>query len=98
KTDGQLVYTYFNLKQAFTRGIETGLNWWLRDNLELSLGYQFLLAEQHIDETRTVQDEEGNPVKKKFSFYKPMFNRSKHSATFKLFYKYKPLDMSANIR
>lgn len=98
KNNGQLVYTYFNLNKAYTRGLETNLTWWVLDNLELSIGYQYLLAKQFIERTKTVQDPNGNPIEKTFRSYKPMFNRSKHSGTFKLFYKFKPLGLSANFR
>lgn len=98
KTNGQLIYTYFNLNQAYTRGVEAQVNWHLFNNLKLAFGYQYLLAKQRLEDTRTVQNEQGNPVEKTFTFYKPMFNRSKHSGTFKVFYEFEQLGLEANLR
>ena len=98
KTNGQSVFSYFNLDRVYTRGFETELRWSRNRNINLSLGYQFLDAQKRISEERTVQDENGNPVQRSFSSYEPMFNRSKHSGTFKLFYTHTGLNLDFNIR
>lgn len=98
KNNGQSVYTYFNLDEVYTRGIETQLRWEPVDQLELSAGYQLLDARRKIEDTRTVQDEDGEIIEKEFSSYEPMFNRSKHSANVKIYYFWDALDIDANIR
>ncbi|MEL7833755.1 TonB-dependent receptor [Fodinibius sp. Rm-B-1B1-1] len=98
KTNGQSVYSYFNLEQIYTQGIETQIRWNPISGLNASLGYQLLDARRQIQQTQTVQDENGNPIQKEISKYEPMFNRSKHSANIKLFYHYKPWDIETNIR
>ncbi|MDR8391203.1 TonB-dependent receptor [Aliifodinibius sp. S!AR15-10] len=98
KTNGQSVYSYFNLDEIFTQGIEANLQWNAIDPLTLSLGYQLLDARRKVSETRTVQDENGEIVQKEFVSHEPMFNRSRHSGTAKLFYELKKYDLEANIR
>lgn len=86
KTNGQSVFSYFNLHDVYTQGIETELRWTLNSNIQASVGYQFLDAKRLFEEERTVQNEQGEVVTKTFSTYEPMFNRSKHSGNVKLFY------------
>lgn len=98
KTNGQSVFSYFNLEKIYTQGVETELRWNPADGLNLSLGYQLLDARRRIKQTKTVQDENGNPVQKTITRHEPMFNRSKHSANFKVFYHFERYDLDANIR
>ncbi|NBC02103.1 MAG: TonB-dependent receptor [Bacteroidetes bacterium] len=86
KTNGQSVFSYFNLHDVYTQGIETELRWNLNSNFQASAGYQFLDARRLFEEERTVQDNQGEIVTRSFSSYEPMFNRSKHSGNLKLFY------------
>lgn len=86
KTNGQSVFTYFNLHDVYTQGIETEVRWTLNSSLQASLGYQFLDARQLFEEVRTVQDDQGEVITRTFSSYEPMFNRSKHSGNVKFFY------------
>jgi outer membrane receptor for ferrienterochelin and colicins len=44
KTNGQSVFTYFNLNRVFTQGIETELTLKFSQNLEISLGHQYVIA------------------------------------------------------
>lgn len=98
KHNGQSIFSYFNRHDVYTQGINAQLSWKFLPHFRLALGYQWLMAERKIKETRTVQDENGNPIKKTFTSYQPLFNRSEHSGTLKLFYTYDPLDLQANIR
>lgn len=98
KTNGQSAFTYFNLQEIYTQGIESQVRWNPVSSLRLSAGYQFLDAKRQIQQTKTVQDENGNPVQKTVTRYEPLFNRSKHSANVKLFYRYEPYGIEANIR
>ena len=98
RNNGQAIFSYFNLDDVYTRGIETQLRWKPSPQFELSAGYQLLDARRKIEDTRTVQDEQGEIIEKKFSSYKPMFNRSKHMANLKLYYFWKSLDIDANLR
>ncbi len=86
KTNGQSVFSYFNLNDVYTQGIETELRWTVNTNIQASVGYQFLDAKRLFEDERTVQDDQGEVVTRTFSSYEPMFNRSKHSGNVKLFY------------
>ena len=98
KNSGQSIYSYFNLDDVYTRGLEAQLRWQPHSMFELSAGYQLLDARRKIEDTRTVQDDQGEVIEKKFSSYKPMFNRSKHMANLKLYYFWKAVDVDANLR
>ena len=98
RNNGQSIFSYFNLDDVYTRGLETQLRWQPGPQFELSAGYQLLDARRKIEDTRTVQDEQGEIIEKKVSSYKPMFNRSKHMANLKLYYFWKALDVDANLR
>ncbi|PAU94984.1 colicin I receptor [Aliifodinibius salipaludis] len=89
KTNGQSVYTYFNLDEVYTQGAEVELRYQFRDNLTGSIGYQLLDARQRIERERTVQDDQGEVVQRTDVSYEPMFNRSRHSGNVKLFYDHK---------
>lgn len=98
KNNGQSIYSYFNLEDVYTRGIETQFRWEPNRQFQLSAGYQLLDARRKIAGTRTVQNDQGEVVEKNFSSFKPMFNRSKHTANLKLYYFWEELDLDANIR
>lgn len=86
KTNGQSVFSYFNLHDVYTQGIETELRWTVNSNIQASVGYQLLDAKRLFEEERTVQDNRGEIATRTFSSYEPMFNRSKHSGNVKFFY------------
>lgn len=98
KNNGQSIFTYFNLEEVYTRGIETQLRWQPLEQLELSAGYQLLDARRKIAGTRTVQDDNGEIIEQAYSYYKPMFNRSKHTANIKAYYFWDQANVDANIR
>ncbi|MGH7495595.1 MAG: TonB-dependent receptor [bacterium] len=93
KTNDQLVFSYFNLNRVFTQGIESEAQVDFGENLELALGYQYVIAKDkdviaqiengEINKTgssgriRAVQPEE----------YGGLFNRSRNSGTARLTYK-----------
>lgn len=86
KTNGSLVFSYFNLDEVVTQGLETELRWMLTPTWSLSAGYQWLDARIRIERTRTVQDPQGEVVRRQEVLRKPMFNRSRHAGTARLNY------------
>ena len=90
KTNGQSVFTYFNVDEVFTRGLETEIRVTITDQVRGSIGYQLLDARRKIERERTVQDEQGEVVQRTDVSFKPMFNRSRHSGNVKLFYESGP--------
>lgn len=87
KTNGQSVFTYFNVDEVFTRGLESEVRVKITDQVRGSIGYQLLDAKRKIERDRTVQNEQGEVVQRTDVSFKPMFNRSRHSGNVKLFYE-----------
>ena len=87
RTNGQSVFTYFNVDEVYTQGFETEVRFTISDEISGSAGYQFLDARRKIERDRTIQNEQGEVVEVTEVSYRPMFNRSKHSGNVKLFYE-----------
>lgn len=95
RTNGQQVFSYFNLNKVHTQGIETEFEIKIYKDIKLSLSYQYLSA---LDDGVIDRIEKNEifklgsngifrPVKK--SEYGGLFNRSPHSASLKLYYDLK---------
>ncbi len=92
KTNGQSVYTYFNLNRIFTQGIEAEASVEVAHHLSLTLGYQYLEAkdEQVLEQIRagTISKVGSTgrvrPVQE--AEYGGLFNRSRHSGIVKIVY------------
>jgi len=96
-TNGQSIFTYFNVDEVYTQGAETEFRIRFAEQFEASLGYQFLDAQRRIERERTVQDSQGEIVQQTDISFEPMFNRSQHSGNFSIFYKSKN-GWGANLR
>jgi len=99
KTNGQSVFSYFNLNKVYTQGIETELRFSPKkiEGFNLSLGYQFLDAHREI--TRTFdQVIDGRVVSVSEQDYIPLFNRSRHSFNLKLFQYIERYDVETSLR
>ncbi len=86
KTNGQSVFSYFNLNKVYTQGLETEFKYQPSQiaGLSVSLGYQFLDARRQI--TRTFDRvENGVVVTKSERVYIPLYNRSKHTFNAKVY-------------
>lgn len=104
KTNGQNVFTYFNLNRIFTQGIETNITLYPIDNLTLSVGYQYLDAK----DKQIIEDIENQKIYKTGSTgvirpvqmveYGGLFNRSKHSGVIKIYYTLAKYDAAINLR
>ncbi|WP_281233186.1 TonB-dependent receptor [Flavobacterium gelatinilyticum] len=108
-TNNQIIYTYQNLPEAVNKGFELALKLSPLKNLEISAGYQYLIAKdlsikdsiqsgkwpysQNIHDPKT-----GNSYKPRPSDYWGIENRSRHMANASIFYKYEPWNLSANLR
>lgn len=105
KTNGQNVFSYFNINQIFTYGVEVNGTYKTTKNISLTAGYQYLIAK---DQTIVDQIEKGevyarDPVtltafKLKPSDYFGLFNRSKHTANIKINYKIPTINTTVNAR
>lgn len=99
------VYSYFNVKEAFTQGAELNASYQLNNQLQLSGGYQYLLTADKEDMekikggtvfTRDPQTSETSKVTK--GDYAGLPNRSKHMVNAKLFYDNIRSGWSASLR
>ena len=105
KTNGQNVFSYFNIDEIFTYGVENNVHYKWNNNLVFSLGYQYLIAK---DKSVVKALEEGkifarDPItlasfQLKKSDYFGLFNRSKHTANFKILYKIPSIKSDVNLR
>ena len=99
KSNGQSVFSYFNLNKIYTQGIETELRFSSTEieNFRFSIGYQYLDARRQI--TREFDEVvDGRVVTQTRKDHIPMFNRSKHSWNAKLFYTFDRLGIDSNLR
>ena len=105
KTNGQNVFSYYNVHDVYTQGMELNTNWRAKNGITLSGGYQLLFAkdkgvETEFKEGRVYARE--TPSSPSFQLKKEdyfgLFNRSKHMANLKLFYEYSPWQLNTNLR
>jgi outer membrane receptor for ferrienterochelin and colicins len=99
------VYSYFNVKEAYTQGAEINSSYRISNNFQLQGGYQFLMTADKADLARIengevyTRDLETNEVYKvQKSDYGGLPNRSKHMANAKIFYDNEKKGWSASLR
>jgi len=95
KNNSLPVFSYFNINQVITQGLEFNLDWNCNTSLNIIAGYQLLYA---FDPGIKNEFQEGNVYARDpqtlISFqlqdddYIGLFNRSKHMFNFKMFYNY----------
>ena len=105
KTNGQSVFTYFNVSRVKTEGAEAELTIRPYHGIVLAAGYQFL---QTRDEEVLEKLEEGQVVRNSFETrklervpvgdYGGLWNRSKHTGTIKLRFRSERTGTSGSLR
>lgn len=105
KTNGQQVYSYFNLNKVYTQGLESNLSIKVKQNWVFSTGYQYLEAKdkgviENIEEGSIyARNNETKKVERvSVNSYGGLFNRSKHSGNAKIFYKNIKNNFDVNLR
>ena len=105
KTNGQNVFSYYNVNQSFTQGLETNTTYKPTNRIKLSLGYQLLYAKDKDAITAFKNGEvfaRLSPTSPSFELseddYFGLFNRSRHMVNFKCFYKISSWKADFNIR
>ena len=104
KTNGQQVFTYFNLSRIYTQGLEANIDLKPVKRLNISLGYQFLQAKDKdvIDAINngTIYKigSNGNVRPVQLAEYGGLLNRSKQSAVIKLSYDYDKINTVFTLR
>jgi outer membrane receptor for ferrienterochelin and colicins len=93
-TSGQSIYSYRNIQRALMQGAETDLSYPMNDKFSLSLGYQLLYAKDRdvIDKVDNGEVFWRDPntlatQRLKSSEYFGLYNRSRHTGNFKIFYR-----------
>jgi outer membrane receptor for ferrienterochelin and colicins len=105
KTNGQNVFSYFNINEIFTYGIEYNASYGFTNDFRISFGYQYMVAK---DKSVVKAIERGevfarDPITLESfqltkSDYFGLFNRSKHIANIKLYYSIPKLKTDISLR
>jgi outer membrane receptor for ferrienterochelin and colicins len=104
KKNGQSVYSYRNITNAYTQGLEVDNSLRLPLGLTLSGGYQYLIAKDKAVEKEVKagqvfrKDADGETRRVKASDYGGLFNRSRHTWNAKLFYENEAHGWTASLR
>lgn len=105
RNTGQNVFTYQNRAEVYTQGLEVNGNWNINTNLKLSGGYQLLYAfdkqaEKDFEDGRIFARDQATQISFRLdkNDYFGLFNRSRHTANFKIFYNIPKHNLDANIR
>ncbi len=105
KTNGQNIFSYYNINKVYTQGLEFNGTWKINNYLKISGGYQLLYAKDKDAEdafkngdvyARLTPSSSSFQLKK--DDYFGLYNRSRHMANVKVFYTYKPWNLNTNIR
>jgi outer membrane receptor for ferrienterochelin and colicins len=90
-TNNQNVFSYQNVASIFTKGLEVNSDYKITPNIQISVGYQYLIAKdnaviQNIKDGKVfARDANSVSFELKTWDYFGLFNRSKHTANFKYF-------------
>ena len=105
KNNGQNVFSYFNIDEIYTYGVEFNSTYKFTNNLKMSFGYQFLTAKDKSvikaidnDEVYARNPETLQSFLIKKSAYFGLFNRSKHTANLKIQYTLPKSATNINLR
>ena len=105
KTNGQNVFSYYNVHEVYTQGLEFNSTWKPNSNLKITGGYQLLFAKDKAAEKAFKNGEvyaRETPSSPSFQLkeddYFGLYNRSRHMANLKVFYEFTTLNLDANIR
>ncbi|MEZ4795997.1 MAG: TonB-dependent receptor [Flavobacteriaceae bacterium] len=105
KTNGQNVFSYYNVNRVYTQGLEFNTTWKPSYKLKISGGYQLLFAKDKNAEKAFKNGEvfaRENPTSPSFQLKKDdyfgLYNRSRHMANLKLFYDLPQWNLDTNLR
>ncbi|OUS02550.1 hypothetical protein A9Q86_03340 [Flavobacteriales bacterium 33_180_T64] len=105
KTNGQNVFSYYNINKVYTQGLELNSTWKPNNQLKISAGYQLLYAKDKTAEKAFKNGEvfaRETPSSPSFQLdkddYFGLYNRSRHMANLKVFYNIPKYKLDANIR
>ncbi|MGM8361298.1 TonB-dependent receptor plug domain-containing protein [Flavobacterium sp. ARAG 55.4] len=103
KSNGQNVFSYTNISEIFTYGLEYNSTYNFSKEFTVSLGYQYLIAKDKsviddFEEHKFVRPSGSGTIAIKKSDYFGLFNRSKHTANVKFLYRIPRMKTDINLR
>ncbi len=105
KTNGQKIFSYYNVNKVYTQGLEINASWKPINQLKFSGGYQLLIAKDKDVESAFKNGKmyaRESPSSPSFQLKKDdyfgLYNRSRHMANLKLFYTISKWNLDTNIR
>jgi len=105
KTNGQNIFSYYNVNKVYTQGLEFNGTWKINNYLKFSGGYQLLFAKDREAEDAFENGEvyaRLTPSSPSFQLKKDdyfgLYNRSRHMANAKVFYTIKKWNLNTNLR
>jgi outer membrane receptor for ferrienterochelin and colicins len=103
KNNSQNVFSYFNINQIFTYGLEYNSTYSFTKEFSLSLGYQYLAAKNkevhdNFEDYQYIRNSELQTVQISKSDYFGLYNRSRHTANFKFLYTIPEIKTAINLR
>ncbi|WP_066222501.1 TonB-dependent receptor plug domain-containing protein [Formosa haliotis] len=105
KKNGQNVFSYYNVNEVYTEGLELNATWKPTYKIRIMAGYQLLYAkDKNAEEAFNKGEVYARDSQSNASFsleesdYFGLFNRSRHMANFKVFYKLEKWNADINLR
>ncbi|MCU0429670.1 MAG: TonB-dependent receptor [Cytophagaceae bacterium] len=105
KSNGQLVYSYLNLSQVFTQGLEAEGSWQINERIKISAGYQWMEAKDRevLRDIRAGRYYTRDPktfriYRLEASQYGGLFNRSRHMLQLKGSYTFTKMKSDVHLR
>lgn len=103
KRSGQNVFSYTNISEIFTYGLEYNSTYNFSKQFTISLGYQYLIAKDksvvdNFDNHKFVRPPGSGTIEISKSDYFGLFNRSKHTANVKFLYSIPKIKTDINLR
>lgn len=97
---GQNIFSYVNVDEVYTQGLEYNLSYTPSDNLKMSFGYQLLYAKDKEAEAdfRAGRVNATSTIILTEDQYFGLFNRSRHMGNFKVFYTIPSWNLDMNLR
>ncbi|REG90818.1 TonB-dependent receptor plug domain-containing protein [Flavobacterium aquicola] len=103
KTNSQNVFSYFNVSEVFTYGLEFNSAYNFTNEFSVSLSYQYLTAKDksvvdNFENYQYIRNSELQTIKINKSDYFGLYNRSKHTANIKFAYTIPKIKTDINLR
>ena len=103
KTNGQNIFSYFNISEIFTYGLEYNSTYDFSKEFTVSLGYQYLVAKDksvvdNFEDYQYIRNSQLQTIQIKKSDYFGLYNRSKHTANIKFSYTIPKIRTDINLR